>query len=170
MNQIKTKSWDSDDESEPIETSPKKETSKKQTSKKQTSPNKDISKKQTSPKKETSTKKETSPNKDSNTQYDKRRELLRVDTDPRTVGFTYGPKHANVRDIAMELNEKYGETVFIQYMNPPNFEFGFWKVLSNSTEACKEVEEWLRKKESDCQKEIILGNYRQHIHPPRKNR
>ena len=95
---------------------------------------------------------------------------MRVDTDPRTVGFTYGPKHANVRDIAMELNEKYGETVFIQYMNPPNFEFGFWKVLSNSTEACKEVEEWLRKKESECQKEIILGNYRQHIHPPRKNR
>ena len=169
MNQIKTKSWDSDDESGPIETSPKKQISKKQTSKKETSP-----KKQTSPKKEISkkqiSKKQTSTNKDSDTQYDKRRELLRVDTDPRTVGFTYGPKHANVRDIAMELNEKYGETVFIQYMNPPNFEFGFWKVLSNSTEACKEVEEWLRKKESECQKEIILGNYRQHIHPPRKNR
>ena len=62
----------------------------------------------------------------------RRRKFRIVDTDPRTVRFTFGQGKARVKEFADQILEEHGEKVFF-YQNPETHDtFGYWKVYASS--------------------------------------
>ena len=88
-----------------------------------------------------------------------RRPERTVNTDPRTVGFTYGKDKENIRTKGTEFKQQFGETVFIKYVTPMGAAFGYWKILSRSEEALSAAESWLRDQEQTCLRAINDGSY-----------
>ena len=80
-----------------------------------------------------------------------------VDTDPRTVGYTYGLRCQNVKNWARQIQDKYGANVFIQHYIPKHSRFGIWKILSTSEEARKDTATWIRKMEAEAVSKIRDG-------------
>ena len=100
----------------------------------------------------------TSPSQASDSSRERRPEQ-RVDTDPRTTGFIIGRNHENLKTQGAALKDQFGESVFIKYIQPPNKQWGFWKVLSRSEEALAAGVQWIRQKEQECHQAIADGSY-----------
>ena len=88
-----------------------------------------------------------------------RRPERKVSTDPRTVSFTIGHHHQNLKGLGTDIKGKFGESIYIKFIHPRSDEFGFWKILSRSDEAIDEAVKWLREKEAECVAAILDGSY-----------
>ena len=87
-----------------------------------------------------------------------RRTSTYVDTDPRTVGFTYGKNRVNVKEFAKHIEETYNTNVFMQHYIPKTSRFGIWKILSSSEKVHQESKKWLRTMESEAISKIKDGS------------
>ena len=96
---------------------------------------------------------------------DYRRMLRRVNVDPRTVGFIYGKRRANVRAISADIRDSTGFTIFMEYVNVDNGSYGYWKCLSKSMPAIALAETWLKEKEWECVEAINSGSYKPWKYP-----
>jgi hypothetical protein len=90
---------------------------------------------------------------------EKRRGSRKISTDPRTIGFTMGPKRQHIRDFAEKIRHEKSDTIFMKYVSPYGNNFGYWNCLSNSTEILDQAETWLRDKEQECIQAIIDGSF-----------
>ena len=59
-----------------------------------------------------------------------RREMRRVNVDPRTVGFTFGKNREMLKNAAADILESTGAKVFMDYVQAPNNSFGSTKKSS----------------------------------------
>lgn len=86
-----------------------------------------------------------------------------VDTDPRTVRFTFGQRKARVKEFADHILDEHGEKVFLAYQNPETRDtFGYWKIFALSEEVLDLAENWLREQERQCVSLIMNGEFKRH--------
>ena len=110
-----------------------------------------------------------SPNSD----HSARRNQVVVDTDPRTVCFTFGQRKEKLKEECQRIYDETGQKVFIKYVNPSNG-FGFWKIYSHCSYAIDQAKNWLEAEEATCVALIKDGTFKRHRgqapRSPRDNR
>lgn len=108
-----------------------------------------------------------------NSEHSARRNQVVVDTDPRTVCFTFGQRKEKLKEECKRIYDETGQKVFIKYINPPNG-FGFWKIYSHCNYAIDQAKKWLEAEEATCVALIKDGTFKRHRgqvpRSPRENR
>ena len=91
-----------------------------------------------------------------------------LNVDPRCVGFCIGKHRVNLRRVGNEVYQKTGSTVYIKYITPPGYEWGFFKIISRSQEGIDIAKEEIKKMETDFLELIRDGKMtplrKKHIH------
>lgn len=91
-----------------------------------------------------------------------------LNVDPRSVGFCIGKHRVNLRRVGNEVYQKTGTTVYIKYITPPGYEWGFFKIISRSKEGIEIAKKEIKKMEFDFLELIREGKMtplrKKHIH------
>lgn len=91
-----------------------------------------------------------------------------LNVDPRCVGFCIGKHRVNLRRVGNEVYQKTGTTVYIKYVTPPGYEWGFFKIISRSQDGIEIAKTEIKKMESEFLELIRDGKMtplrKKHIH------
>jgi hypothetical protein len=91
-----------------------------------------------------------------------------LNVDPRCVGFCIGKHRVNLRRVGNEVYQKTGTTVYIKYVTPPGYEWGFFKIISRSQDGIEIAKIEIKKMESEFLELIRDGKMtplrKKHIH------
>lgn len=91
-----------------------------------------------------------------------------LNVDPRCVGFCIGKHRVNLRRVGNEVYQKTGNTVYIKYVTPPGYEWGFFKIISRSQDGIEIAKTEIKKMEKEFLDLIRDGKMtplrKKHIH------
>lgn len=91
-----------------------------------------------------------------------------LNVDPRCVGFCIGKHRVNLRRVGNEVYQKTGNTVYIKYVTPPGYEWGFFKIISRSQDGIEIAKIEIKKMEKEFLDLIRDGKMtplrKKHIH------
>ena len=73
----------------------------------------------------------------------------RVNVDPRAVAFIIGRNHGNRRKMGCNVKDQNGKSIYIKYVQPERYQWGFFKLTSESNETLDLGERLLKAKESE---------------------
>lgn len=73
----------------------------------------------------------------------------RVNVDPRSVAFIIGRNHGNLRKMGCNVKDQSGKSIYIKYIQPERYQWGFFKLTSESQETLDLGERLLKAKEAE---------------------
>jgi hypothetical protein len=73
----------------------------------------------------------------------------RVNVDPRSVAFIIGRNHGNLRKMGCNVKDQSGKSIYIKYIQPERYQWGFFKLTSESNETLDLGERLLKAKEAE---------------------
>ena len=73
----------------------------------------------------------------------------RVNVDPRSVAFIIGRNHGNLRKMGCNVKDQSGKSIYIKYIQPERYQWGFFKLTSESAETLDLGERLLKAKEAE---------------------
>lgn len=73
----------------------------------------------------------------------------RVNVDPRSVAFIIGRNHGNLRKMGCNVKDQSGKSIYIKYIQPERYQWGFFKLTSESIETLDLGERLLKAKEAE---------------------
>ena len=73
----------------------------------------------------------------------------RVNVDPRSVAFIIGRNYGNLRKMGCNVKDQSGKSIYIKYIQPERYQWGFFKLTSESQETLDLGERLLKAKEAE---------------------